>query len=117
MKLLLKLTLLAVVVGGGFALYTFWDDLTPGERYHMVDKARRGDIEGFIDTAKFKANEHLETQKQKAAEALKELSDKAVDAAAQETKGLVHSKIDEELGGKKGAKADAPPGASEAKAP
>lgn len=101
MKFLLKLTLLVVLVGGGFAVYHFWDDLTPGERYHMVDKARRGDIEGFVDTAKLKANEHLETQKQKAAEVLKDLSEKAVDAAAEEAKGLVHNKIDEELGGRK----------------
>lgn len=97
MKFLLKLFLLTVLVGGGIALYTFWDDLTPGEKYHMADKARRGDVDGFVDTAKFKANEHLETQKQKAAEALKDISNKAVDAAANETKSAVHQKIDAEL--------------------
>lgn len=103
MKTMLKLIVLVAVVGGGYFAYTFWDDLTPGERYHILDKARDGDVEGFVDTAKFKADEHLKTQKQKAAEVLKDVSDKAVDAAAQETKGIVHNKIDEELGAKTGA--------------
>lgn len=98
MKTLLKLVVLVAVVGGGYFAYTFWDDMTPGERYHILDKARAGDVEGFVDTAKFKADEHLQTQKQKAAEVLKDVSDKAVDAAAKETKGIVHNKIDEELG-------------------
>ncbi len=97
MKFLLKLVVLVVVVGGGVAAYTFWEDLTPGEKYHMVDKARAGDVEGFVDTAKFKAGEHFESQKRKAAETLKELSDKAVDATANEAKKAAHAKIDEEL--------------------
>jgi hypothetical protein len=91
MKFLLKLVILIVVVAGGAAVYVFWDDLTPGEKYHLVDKARSGDVDGLTDSVKHKAGEHVDRTKKKAADAIQDLSNKAVDAAAEGAKKGIDS--------------------------
>ena len=113
MRMLIKLMLALVVVGALVAGYRFWTGLTPGERYHLVDKARSGDVDGLADGVKFKASEEMERQKRKAAEtaagAIKEVSDELVDSvadriksgtddAAKDAKQKIRSKTDTELG-------------------
>lgn len=116
MKTLFKLVLLLVIIGVGVGVYVFWDELTPGERYHLVDKARTGDVDSLADTVKFKAGEQLDRTKEKAAKTVKEISDKAVDAAADsakqgidsaagDAKNEVRSKVDAELGTAESAEA------------
>ena len=97
MKFLFKLFLLTLLVGGLYAAWRFWDDLTPGERYHIVDKAKAGDVEGFADSVKYKADIAIEREKQKAAEALKGVANAAVDSAASGTKKAIGDKVDAEL--------------------
>jgi hypothetical protein len=100
-KTLFKLVLLLVLVGAGVGAYVFWDNLTPGERYHMVDKARSGDIDGLKDNIEHKAGEEIDRQKDKAAEVIKDIGNKAVDAAADGAKQGIDAAADD---AKKGIK-------------
>lgn len=115
MKSLIKLVLALAIVGAAVFGYFFWTNMTAGERYHLVDKARSGDVDGLADSVKFKAEEELERQKRKAAEkaseAIKEVSDQIVDEtakrikegtdeAAEDAKRKIRDKADRELGTK-----------------
>ncbi len=97
MKFLFKLLLLTLLVGGVYAAWRFWDDLTPGERYHIVDKAKVGDVDGLAESVKYKADIAIEREKQKAADALKGAANAAVDSAASGTKKAIEDKVDAEL--------------------
>lgn len=83
-RILVVLVVLAVAAFG----YVFWTNLTPGEKHHIVDKARSGDVAGFADSVKFKANEELERQKRVAREAaggvVHDVADQVVDEAAEQ---------------------------------
>lgn len=118
MKTLIKLVIVLAVIGVAVFGYFFWTGMTPGERYHLVDKARSGDVEGLADSVKYKAEEELERQKRKAAEkasdAIKEVGDQLVDEtakrikegtdeAAEDAKQKIRDKADQELGIKKPA--------------
>jgi hypothetical protein len=96
MKFLFKLLFFSLLIGGCYALWHFWQELTPGERYHIVDKAKTGDVDGFADSVKYKADIAIEREKQKAAEALKEVANAAVDSAATGTKKAIEKKVDGE---------------------
>ena len=86
MGIVAKLLVGGVVVGATAVGYVFWSDLDEGERHHLVDKAKRGDAEGFSDTLKFKADEAMERQKVKAAELAKGAASAVVDEANAQVK-------------------------------
>ena len=112
MKSVFQLAVLLVIVGIGVGVYVFWDNLTPGEKHHIVDKAKTGDATGFGDTVRFKAQEEIDRQKKNASEALKEAGTavvdgvtdslkKAADEAATNAKKELAKKADEALDVKK----------------
>lgn len=112
MKSVFQLAVLLIFVAIGAGVYIFWDNLTPGEQHHIVDKAKRGDMTGVGDTVRFKADAEVQRQKEKAGEKLKEAGaavvdgvtdsiKKAAEDAAENAKKEIAKKTDEALDVKK----------------
>ncbi len=86
MKSVFQLAVVLVIAAIGAGVYFFWDNLTPGEKHHIVDKAKKGDMTGVGDTVRFMAEGEVQRQKEAAGKKLKEAGDAVVDGVTDSLK-------------------------------
>ena len=88
---LVKFLAVAAVLGGGYFGYAFWGELTPGEKHHLKDHAKKAIREGeFNDVGQVLSNkikDKAQTQKSRLEEkgaAVKKELQKAVHEKAKQ---------------------------------
>ena len=87
----IKIVAVLVVLGGGYIWYTFWGELTPGEKHHLKDHTKKaiksGEFKEMGQAVSNKLKDKAQTQKsrieQKSSDVKKQLQ-KAVHDKAQE---------------------------------
>ena len=87
----IKIVAVLVVLGGGYIGYTFWGELTPGEKHHLKDHTKKaiksGEFKEMGQAVSNKLKDKAQTQKsrieQKSSDVKKQLQ-KAVHDKAQE---------------------------------
>ena len=87
----IKIIAVLVVLGGGYIGYSFWGELTPGEKHHLKDHTKKaiksGEFKEVGQAVSSKLKDKAQTQKsrieQKGAEVKQQLQ-KAVHDKAQE---------------------------------
>ena len=85
----IKIIAVLVVLAGGYVGYSFWGELTPGEKHHIKDGAKdavkTGNFKRVGETVSNKMKDKAQTQKsrleQKSADIQKQLKKSVHDAA------------------------------------